>query len=662
MKTYIVYFKALMLLLVAFASCSEDFLDKKPESDITPESYLTAEDHLAAYAIKRYADILPEHKQWTFGTFGIDQATDNMAAMTYDNKYVPGEWKVGQTGGEWDFEKIYQLNYFLEVVLPRRKDNAISGNEENIDHYIGEVYFLRAFEYFKKLQSLGDFPIVRKPAPDDMEILIELSKHSPRTAVARFIIADLDSAAMLMKPSSIDGNKNRLSSACASLMKSRVALYEATWLKYFKNTAFVPLGQGWPGGTKDYNKGWQYPSGSIDNEIDWLLEQAMNSARKVASAYTLTPNNGVLQQKVSDANNDYFDMFGAEDMAKYPEVMLWRDYDKELGVKHNVPVYAQLGNYGVGLTRGLVDNFLMANGLPIYDSNSGYYGDDSIAGVRVERDGRLWLFLKDMGQINVLYPANEGDHATPIEPIPDITRMDEAKGYSTGYTIRKGLNYDAKHCGNGAGYTGCIIFRASEAYLNYMEACYEKNGSLDGEASSYWTVIRERAKLDADYQKTINATNMDEEAKNDWGAYSAGQKVDAALYNIRRERRCELMAEGHRMADLKRWRALDQMIEQPYHIEGFKLWGPMQNCYAAGLLKPGENVSTPERSLYFRPYERTGDELVYEGYRWNMAHYLNPVAYEHFLITSKNNEVSSSPIYQNPGWPTAPNLPPVGLE
>ena len=59
----------------------------------------------------------------------------------------------------------------------------------------------------------------------------------------------------------------------------------------------------------------------------------------------------------------------------------------------------------------------------------------------------------------------------------------------------------------------------------------------------------------------------------------AGKLIDPTLYNIRRERRCELMAEGLRYMDLMRWRAMDQMIATPYHIEGFKLWGSMQEWY-----------------------------------------------------------------------------------
>ncbi|MEI3118059.1 MAG: hypothetical protein V8T12_03620 [Parabacteroides johnsonii] len=61
-------------------------------------------------------------------------------------------------------------------------------------------------------------------------------------------------------------------------MKSRVALFEGTWLKYFKNTAFVPNGPGWPGKEKDYNANYQYPTGDIDSEINYFLTLAMDAS------------------------------------------------------------------------------------------------------------------------------------------------------------------------------------------------------------------------------------------------------------------------------------------------------------------------------------------------------------------------------------------------
>jgi hypothetical protein len=180
----------------------------------------------------------------------------------------------------------------------------------------------------------------------------------------------------------------------------------------------------------------------------------------------------------------------------------------------------------------------------------------------------------------------------------------------------------------------------------------------------YWQAIRERAKVDTDVNKTINATDMAKEAPNDWGAYSAGQLLtDRTLYNIRRERRCEFIGEGLRFMDLRRWRALDQMIDTPYHIEGFKLWGPMKDWYSNlryGTDLSNSNVSPPELSEYLRPYENTWvNNLVFNGYRWNMAHYLRPVAIQHFLITSIDNDMTTSPLYQNPGWPMVASEGPI---
>ena len=65
-----------------------------------------------------------------------------------------------------------------------------------------------------------------------------------------------------------DFQTTRINRDVALLLKSRVALFEATWLKYFKGSAFVPNGEDWPGKTKEYNANYQYQSGNIDNEIN----------------------------------------------------------------------------------------------------------------------------------------------------------------------------------------------------------------------------------------------------------------------------------------------------------------------------------------------------------------------------------------------------------
>lgn len=654
----------LLMTFSAFAllSCN-DFLDKEPLSNITPEVYLKEESQLASYAINLYADILPSHGKYDYGTFGNDNNTDNMASTSYNARYVKGLWKVSESGGDWEFTKIRKTNYFLDHVLPVYEESSISGNTENIKQYIGEIYFLRAFEYFSKLKSFGDYPIIDKVLSQDETELVEASKRSPQNEVARFILSDLNKAISMLKETAPDGRKNRINKACAYLLKSRVALYEASWLKYHANTAFVPGGPEWPG-EKTYPN-YKYPAGSIDAESKYFFEQARDAAKEVIDRYpNLTTNTTKLQQSTVESANPYFDQFSAVDMSSYPEVMLWREYNQSLGVTNTVSGLANKGGMGIGLTRGFVDNFLMADGKPIYNYPVGdyYKGDDSIHCVVTNRDNRLFLFMKKPGDKNVLfYSSNQGTHAVPTEPYPDIINGDNTNNYSTGYACRKGLNFDGSTTGSGTGYIGCIIFRSVEAYLNYMEASYELDNNL-GTILPYWEKIRLRAGFSAgSVEVTIANTDISKEAPNDWGAYSHGTLLsDKVLYNIRRERRCEFIADGMRYYDLKRWRSMDQLKNTPYHIEGMKLWGGVMekwyvNKKGESLLKANEsdnaNISSKSRSIYLRPMEKNKKSEVYDGYSWMDAYYWAPIAQKHFQISGGED----SPIYQNPYWPTQAN-------
>jgi hypothetical protein len=360
-------------------------------------------------------------------------------------------------------------------------------------------------------------------------------------------------------------------------------------------------------------------------------------------------------------------MFASSDMNGFDEVLMWRAYDPSLGINHNVNHYVNQNGANTGFSREFVDNFVMANGLPIYDNASGYAGDDSVQVVKIGRDNRLQLFMKVPGELR--YTDNTNADGTPIlVGYPDILGITETR-YVTGYALKKGFSYQAKESEGSSGSIGSIIFRAAEAYLNYIEASYLKEGTINSKADQYWKAIRERAGVEPNYNVTVDATVLSKEAKNDFAAYSAGELLsDPILYNIRRERRCELMAEGLRMFDLKRWRALDQLAENPHIMEGFKLWGPMQNWFVdedgeSRLIEPGTegktpNVSSSAASEYMRPYGINVDNsnLVLNGYRWTQAHYLSPIAIQHFIITAENPaDLSSSVIYQNPGWPLQAN-------
>lgn len=207
-------------------------------------------------------------------------------------------------------------------------------------------------------------------------------------------------------------------------------------------------------------------------------------------------------------------------------------------------------------------------------------------------------------------------------------------------------------------WTAYPSLRGTEALLNYIEACYEATGGIDGTADRYWRALRgQHEGLDTDYTKTIAATDMAIEAKLDWGAWTAGQIIDPVRFNIRRERRNEFIAEGYRWDDIKRWRSLDQMCTTGYHIEGMHLRStPMEDWYDHDALVA--TISSSSISEYIRPNEAKSNSEVMDGLKWTMAHYLNSLPIKQFMLTAPDGvTVEDSPLYQNPFWPTTPNVP-----
>lgn len=650
MKTWNKYIVILFGGFIGLTSCN-DFLEMKPLDKVTPDDFFWTESDLASYAVKHYE--FTTHDGYNIGIWKEDNNTDNQATSSFDNQWAPGELKVKESYNKreddpWNFDVIRELNYFLEIVLPRYEAGEITGVEENIRHYIGEIYFERAWKYFSKLKTYGDFPIVKNTLPDEKDALIEASKRQPRNEVAKFILSDLDQAISYLS-NTPPGGKNRITRNAALLVKSRVALFEASWLTYHKGTSLVPGGPGWPG--KDF-------SGNLDADIAYFVSECKKAAAEIADLGLLAVN----QSGERKMGNPYYAQFCLEDMEGCPEILLWKKYNNtDFNIYHFATSYLPSGGNS-GFTRQFVETFLMNNGLPIYASGSGYKGDTSVDNVREGRESRLDLFMmKPMEVMDTKVGLKwGGDNGAP-----GILNLAENRAV-TGYGLRKGLS-DNYYKGGQTSIEGCPVFRAAEAYLNYIEAsCIENNGtSIDSKAQGYWTAIRDRANL-PDYKITLDATDLGKES--DWGVYSAGQQVSKLLYCIRRERRCELLEEGFRMTDLKRWRALDQV--RNYQVEGVNLWeSELKDAYkdetsGKNLLIPqgqeNPNVSNyTESGKYLRPYQIVKtNNIMFNGYNWCEAHYLTPIALTHFRISATNpDDLSTSVIYQNPGWPLTPSGP-----
>lgn len=670
----------ILCLGMTVTSCS-DFLDRPPLDQISPDSYYTTADQLGTFTINYYTSIFPNNSGWFAGVATFDDGTDNQASRGGNSgMYLQDQWKVPTSGGI-GMNAIRNVNKFINESEAKIAAGKVTGTPEQINQYMGEAYFIRAMLYYSKLQDYGDFPIVLKELNIDND-LVEASKRQPRNLVARQILSDMDKAIDKLQVNV--ASKVRINKNAALAMKSRMALYEATFEMYHRGTGRVPGDANWPGKNKEWNKNFTI---NQDDEVNFFLDQAIDAAKKVCDAVPLkTQNSHVMNPSaIGQYNgwNAYYDMFASPDLSKYPEVLLWRQFNSNL-----TPSLAHLtsnklrGGVATGWTRGLVESFLMKNGLPIYASGSGYHGDTTIDMAKTDRDERLQLFMfgesdvlgidqKSIDLANDKLPAG----ATPLTKIlfnaATLFATDQASRDVTGYRQRKFYNYDpAMQLGQTfSDVDGQIIIRVEEAMLNYIEASYLRTGSLDATATGYWTALRARAGITAPISTTIAATDMSKEAdvnrpSYDWAAFSAGHPVDATLYSIRRERRSEFAGEGLRNDDLIRWASLDQV--KNYQIEGVNFWDQIyQNPSFVNdkgvslIIADGDakaTMSAKTLSKYVRPYQiQKTNNILYNGYTFYQAHYLSPFSYQEMQLCSPDRTAENSNLYQNIYWPVEAN-------
>ena len=619
--------------MLSLASCS-DFLDREPIDFGSEVAFYVSETDLQMATNEFYDNILPKNETWVGGIYDEDNTSDNQIGTAPDNLFYEGEKRtVEQSESEWNFDNLRGINYFINRVnFQLNGGGGITGSEEYINHYLGEGYFFRAWEHFRLLRNFGDVPILTTMLSDDQAELSEATRRQPRNEVARFIIRDLEIADSLMLAD--PPQDGRLCKDAAMILMARVALYEGTWEKYHAGTAFVPGNSKWVGHAMYPD--FSFKAGSAEDEVNYFLDVAIKASEAVV-------------QSRPELSDEYLPLF-VNDRTAFTadngEVILARFYLSGV-LYHSVGQYLARTGAGTGLTRSLVNSFLMTNGLPIYAAGSGYGGDLQMKNEMLGRDKRLAV------KVTGSYVAGEADPITGVVFENDtillshITQSGNERS-TTGYEMKKWMSEDPEQQVSGQGTTANPIFRSAEAMLTYLEAYYERYGNLGGNCDTYWRKLRRRAGVDDDYNKTIAQTDLSKE--NDLAVYSKGVQVDKTLYNIRRERRCEFYAEGMRLDDLKRWRSLDNM--RNYWVEGINLWTEMYKLWEEEDedLEEGVTVSSRGLSEYLRPLQITSTLVTYNtGYNFPKPHYLEPIPIAEFQLATENGQ---STLYQNPGWPT----------
>lgn len=662
---------ALLAVASLFAVSCNKFLDMKPISQLTPLDYLKTTEQLDAYVLNYYNTFLSGYYHdggWNDGLIRNDNNTDIFLVMPGNvNLFTKGLWLVGDSKNlSGYFARLRVCNYFINNVEARIAANEITGSEADVNSVLGEMYFFRAFVYFDILKTFGDFPIIKEVLPDEREVLVTHSTRAPRNEVARFILEDLDKAISMLKDRNVSQGR-RVNKEVALLVKSRVALYEGTFEKYHKGTGRVPGDSNWPGASASYNAGKTF---NIDEEVKFFLTEARSAAEQVADNAVLTPNSHVInptpeQIKAKDyySWNPYFAMFSRPSLADVPEVLLWKEYSMDEGIRVGAPYRIKIGAND-GYTRVFAESFLTKTGRPIYDAESGYMGDSNLDKVKENRDERLQLFVWSYNNIYDIRKSKAGEDSVAMYPGPDIMGNEVEKRCATGYQPRKYYTYDPAQTSDDdrKGVNACPIFRSAEALINYVEADVELTNALSSKSRSYWSQLRERAGIAADIDVTIHSTNVERE--KDFGAYSGSNMVSALLYNVRRERMNEFFGENFRYDDLIRWRSFDKMLTEKYIPEGYNFWDEEVERFKdeEGNLtftadgSSSSIISQQSSGKYLRPLSAnmTEQNSLRDGYIWTKAYYLSPIFSREITLASPDGTHENSNMYQNPYWPSKP--------
>lgn len=537
--------------------------------------------------------------------------------ITMDNaaKNATGTYEVGayttNTSTSWSWSSIRNVNYFL-------KYNTSSNVSEPIrNNYSGIARLFRAYLYFNKLVQYGAVPWIDIPLePDSPELY---KTQDSRDVIISKMIEDLDFAAQNITEEKITPNSNRVNRWTALFFKSSVCLFEASFRKYHATGSKFG---------KEYLKDCKITA-------EELYRQAADAAQEIIEKgpyrlYTGTP--------YANGRGSYRELF-ISDNAVSQEVMLSLALDPVLQLGE-ANWYYNSSTYGPHLcmTHAFAKTYLNLDGTPYNDKKGDTY--KTFAEETSGRDYRLNQTIrgadytcKDKEGVFVPTPANMTGHSL------------------TGYQFTKYVMDDISFDGGRTNYNDVPIARYAEVLLNYAEAKAELGTLTDADWEKTIGALRGRAGITGGLDK--KPTTADPYMMSIYTGVT-----DPVILEIRREREIELILEGLRLNDLKRWAC-------------GKLWetAAWDGIYIPALNTPldlngdGTNdVFVTEDSKYSGPYKSiamyTGDNLkvvkladdTKGGYRlnyeisrvWNDNMYIYPIPE---IVIQKNPNLK-----QNPGW------------
>lgn len=593
------YSIALLTAALTFSSC-EKFLDRQQLTSLNDETAWTTEENVRLYANKYYTDF--------FEGYGSGFSLGSSYLLSFSDDVIrqgnQGEFTLAvPNSGIWSYSTIRSVNIMLDRVQNRMSEILPA---EAFNHWVGIGRFFRAMAYVDLVVSYGDVPYYDKPVSDiDYDALYK--DRTSRSEVMDAVYEDLKYALENVRLN--DGAQTVNRYVVAGFI-TRLALAEGSWQRYY------------------------YENSDRAKKFFELAQQA---------------GDFVIASGKYDIVTDYRSQFTSENLAGNKDMLVYRQYDEAIGIRHALLSTHNLAdNVTYGPSTDLIKSFICTDG-SVWQNSTIANADNFISSELFKtRDSRLEASFHANPT-----PRNRGAFLYITKFLPRDVEDRVASGGAAG-TPYTGANNT----------TDAPVLRYAEVLLNWIEA-KEELASLGGSAVSQDDIdksinkIRKRPLAPAAIAKGVTQTaaltlgNLPVDPERD-------VTVSPLMWEIRRERRMEMIFEYNRLSDLRRWSKLEYMDTDanPDLLSGGWVDFPAQ---LPSEIKPGisvvklngqievfnpDNADSPAKMVGFYRYGLNRGRQPFLGLS-NVNPYLSPIGRNQI----NEYEARGYVLTQTEGWP-----------
>jgi len=538
MKRIIKYVSGFYILILGIA-CND--LDLPPLNVITDDDVFKNESGVNSYMARLYGEMPIEDLRFNIDAFYSNPYPylGNWSGEVLQNMGGYHQQPSGDKVKWWGYTSVRNANYFLEI-FPNYYSNF---TPEKADHFMGEVYFIRAYYYFSMVKRYGGIPIVDKLQNYPQQSIEELKvKRDTEQDVYEFIGRDLDEAIGLLSEESFQ--TGRANKGIAYALKSKIMLYAASIAQYGEIQLDGVLG---------------IPK----NEAQKFYQQSYEASLEVGKRYSL-------YRKYTDKFENYWNLFLDEDSPEtiFAKGYYYPSYTHSFDA-YNVP-FQMRGSSGWGSVMNPTLEIV-----ELYDDVDGNSGS-----FKIEENGEPIRFSKVMDLFEKVEPRLRASVILPGDEYRDEI-IDVQKGLYTSYPngeLKTSADWNDIYSGNKGDkhITGKSGIGNNESTTTgfharkYMNPDIPQGILVIGRSEQpyidirYGEILLNQAEAAFELGKKDEALDAVNEIRDRAGARLYTQEeLNSKL--IRKERRMELAFENQGFWDLRRWRiATDEINNKTY--------------------------------------------------------------------------------------------------